>query len=413
MLQQKALAIPWRWGSNGAGTAKKFVIVTMSLMCITFGIFYVALSYYNKYWYDIDTLQFVRWITDSGILLNEQLDSAGRELIENDEEYNSLTAVIVSDSGKIYEYLFTGGIDDSGAPQRIIDKVLSQGKDDWKTGSYIYDIKELTDGQKLIVLADTRNGGNTPLRYVSAILLIATGIFILSLITLYFSRFVTNPAKAAMKREKQFISDASHELKTPLGAISINAQALATKGDDNKHIRNIISEAERMNRLIERLLMLSKYDETTAIMKTAFSLSSCIEEMALTYESVAYEKRIYYNYDIGGDISLYGCEDDIRQLMAILVDNAIKNTEPLGRIQISLTEIGGSIILRVNNTGRGISAEDLPHIFERFYKADSSRSDSSFGLGLAIAKAVTERNGGTISVKSEVGKITCFTVEFK
>ena len=109
---------------------------------------------------------------------------------------------------------------------------------------------------------------------------------------------------------------------------------------------------------------------------------------------------------------MHGSEDDLRQLMAILIDNAIKHTEPDGVIHISLSEQSGSIVLCVENTGKGIAPEDLPHIFERFYQADDARTDSSFGLGLAIAKGLTERNHGSISVSSEQGK-TCFTVTFQ
>lgn len=390
----------------------KFVIVTMCLMCLVFGIFFVVSHFYYQYWFDEDTYQFVRWITDSEILLNKSADPSETDFLKTDEEYDSLTAVTVSKSGDITGYLYTGE-HSINVSQRIIDKILSKGNSSRKVGSYIYAIKELSEEKYLIVLVDTESGENTPIRYAAAILLTAAAIAALSLITLYLSRFVTQPAKAAMLREKQFISDASHELKTPLGAISINAQALASTGGENIHIRNIISESERMSRLIERLLTLSRIDENSDIQKTAFSLSSCVEEMALTYESVAYDKGIEYDYDIADNITLYGCEDDIRQLMAILIDNAVKNTEVSGNITISLTEKSGHIILYVENTGKGISAEDLPHIFERFYRADSSRSGSSFGLGLAIAKAVTERNSGTISVRSEPDTHTRFTVEFR
>ena len=262
------------------------------------------------------------------------------------------------------------------------------------------------------MLAETGNGDRSPLRFVTTALLIAAGVAALLLITLYLSRFVTAPAKVAMLREKQFVSDASHELKTPLGAISINAQALASKGNDDRHLQNILTESERMSRLIERLLTLSKLEETADIPKTAFSLSSCAEEMALTYESVAYDKGIDYSYEIAESISFYANEDDLRQLMAILIDNAIKHTEADGHIHISLNEHSGRIALCVENTGKGIASEDLPHIFERFYQADNARTDSSFGLGLAIAKRLTQRNHGSISVISDLGR-TRFTVTFQ
>ena len=394
----------------------KFVIVTMLLTSLVFGIFFTVTHFYYQYWFDMDTLQFVEWITESGVLLNDSSDSAARNLIELNEEsgfYGSLTAVIVSGDGEIQEYLYKDRHDGAGISQKTVDKIFPVKDNGWKHGSYIYASKALPEGQYLLVLAETGNGDRSPLRFVTTILLVAAGVAALLLITLYMSRFVTDPAKAAMLREKQFVSDASHELKTPLGAISINAQALASKGNDDRHLQNILTESERMSRLIARLLTLSKLDETADVPKTAFSLSSCAEEMALTYESVAYDKGISYDYEIAEQISLYGSEDDLRQLMAILIDNAIKHTESDGQIRITLYEQSGRIVLCVENTGKGIAPEDLPHIFERFYQADNARTDSSFGLGLAIAKRLTERNRGKISVTSEPGGKTCFTVTFQ
>ena len=390
---------------------KKFVIVTMSLMCLLFVIFYVVNYYYQAYWFEQDTLHVVRWLTQSDVLLNKK--ETDIEFIENASGYDSIIAMIVSknDGGIDTEYIIRS--DSESVPDRIIEKIVSQGNNKWKAGTYIYSVKQLSDNKILIVMIDTRDGSETLPKIITTVILVCVGIFILLLITVYLSRFVTKPAEAAMQREKQFISDASHELKTPLGAISINAQALKTKDKDNKHILNIISESKRMNRLIERLLILSRFDEKAEVQKNTFSLSSCTEEMALTYESVAYDKEIDYSYDIADNISICANEDEIRQLVAILIDNAVKHSESGNKIRISLSRHLKNIMLSVSNTGKGISSDDLPHIFERFYKADASRSDNSFGLGLAIAKSVAERNGGVISVTSEQNGTTRFTVEFK
>lgn len=391
----------------------KFVVVTMSLMCLLFSLFYFVNYYYQEYWFEKDTLKMVSWLTQNDILLNESDSAFGIDIIENTTEYDSIIAMVVSGNGEVIDTKYIIDQERTPIPVHIIQKIVSQGSDKWKAGSYIYDIKDLPDDQKLIVMVDTSDGSNTFIKIISSVVLICLGIFTLLLITVYLSRFVTKPAQAAIQREKQFISDASHELKTPLGAISINAQALKTMDKENKHIRNILSESQRMNRLIERLLILSNIDENAEPQKNFFSLSSCTEEMALTYESVAYDKGIEYSYDITANIGFYANEDDIRQLIAILIDNAIKHTDTGNTIKITLSEDSGVIGLSVENTGSGISSEDISHIFERFYKADTSRSDNSFGLGLAIAKSVTERNGGTISVTSEPGAATCFTVEFK
>lgn len=391
---------------------KKFVIVTMSLMCLIFGIFFAASHFYYKYWYEMDTLDFVRWITESGVLLNEPSDSAGRDFIENNEEYTSINAYIFSENGDIRESIPLN----SNCTEQISDAVLRkvfQNKDGWKTGHYIYDIKEISESRYLVVLANMKTNDVNIVKTLSGIVLIVLGISALFMLTIYLSGFVTRPARLAMQREKQFVSDASHELKTPLGAISINAQAIKITDENSKHIRNIIGESQRMGRLIEKLLTLSKIEETPDIQKTAFSLSSCTEEMSLTYESVAYDKGILYEYDIAENISLFGNEDDIRQLLAILIDNAIKHTESGGEIRINLCEKNGCICLSVTNSGKGISQNDLSHIFERFYKSQNTDNTHSFGLGLAIAKAVTERNNGHIYAESVPDKSTCFRVEFK
>ena len=390
-----------------------FVFVTMSLMCLVFSIFFITNHYQTQYWYEKDTLQFVRWITQSGFLLKEDNSAMDKENIENTYEYNSVIALIVSDKGEILEKEYLAGSDNQVIPDRLLKEILEQGQDKWKSGSYIYDTRQLPDAQWLVVMVDIKDSRNMLLRIVSTVLMVATGIIVLLLITIYLSKFVTRPAETAMLREKQFISDAGHELKTPLGAISINAQALLTLNGDNKHLLNIISESERMSRLFERLLTLSKLEEKNITEKTAFSLSSCIEEMVLTYESVAYEKGIEYKYSIDKNISFYGAEDEIRQLMAILIDNAVKHTGNGNRIDITFSEQSGKNVITVENTGYGISQDDLPHIFDRFYQSDQSRADDSFGLGLAIAKAITERHGGKISAQSTINEKTCFTVVLK
>ncbi|MCR5653767.1 MAG: HAMP domain-containing histidine kinase [Ruminococcus sp.] len=355
----------------------------------------------------------VRWFTQSNILINEKNADIGIEMIENTFEYDSIIAMIVSEDGDKINANYIIKSDKISISEDMIHQILSQGNKQWKAGSYVYDIKQLSDNRKFIVMIDTTDDLFSFIRIATFLVLIIIGFLLLLLITVFLSRFVTKPAKDAMQREKQFISDASHELKTPIGAISINAQALRTKDKDNKYIRNILSESQRMNRLIERLLVLSKLDEKEEVQKNTFSLSSCIEETVLTYESVAYDKNIAYNYDISDNISFYANEDDIRRLTAVLIDNAIKHTDSGNTINISLSENSGVIKLSVENTGKGISPDDIPHLFERFYIADASRSDNNFGLGLPIAKAVATRNSGKIYVQSEEGVKTCFTVEFK
>ena len=409
---------------------KKFVIVTISLMTLVLGICYLGMHFYYRYWFDQDTLQFLEWIADSGILQtdaeNVPVDTTNSHI---DPEF--AIAVVVIQEDKVISEKFIGADNQQHIPKEVIDCILIADKDDYKAYSYIYTLRKLSDNRTLIILTDSEYNSTRPTRLLSRILLILLGISLMTTIIFLLSKFVTKPAIKAMLREKQFVSDASHELKTPLGAISINAQALlgsseklfSEKADPNvplaetkhnyeRHIQNIIRESQRMNRLVEKLLMLSKIEEKKVRKKTQISLSSCVEEMALTYESVAYEKGIHYDYQIAEDITINGNEDEIKQLIAILIDNAIKHTPKDGIVLTTLQQKKDRILLIVEDTGDGISAEDLPHIFERFYKADVSRKSSSFGLGLAIAKAIAERHNAHISAESTPGKKTIFEVEF-
>lgn len=175
----------------------------------------------------------------------------------------------------------------------------------------------------------------------------------------------------------------------------------------------MINEATRMGRLIERLLILSKLDEKGESKKTKLLLSDVILEMVLTYESLAFQNNLSYRYDIEENIFIYGNCDEMKQLLAILIDNAIKNAGDKGFIKISCKKNNNKAQFQICNSGIGISPEDLPHIFERFYTSDKSRTNKSFGLGLAIANVIVRSHKGEISVQSIPNQNTVFTVMLK
>ncbi len=411
---------------------KKFVIITVSLTTLLLSVFYLSMHFYYRYWFEQDTLQFLEWVADNGVFPTDSDNpppSANHNNLDDSEFV--ITAVVMQDGKRISENAVGNNCNTEPIPQEIIDCILANDDDDYNAGSYIYVLRPLSDNKTLLLITDSDYNSTKPTRLLSKIILILLGVFLMTSIVFFLSRFITNPVTKAMLREKQFVSDASHELKTPLGAISINAQALLGSAEKvfspksettvplaesrrnyERHIQNIIRESQRMNRLVEKLLMLSKIEENKVRKKSQISLSSCVEEMALTYESVAYEKGIHYSYDIADGMSINGIEDEIKQLIAILIDNAIKYTPKDGNVRTTLQRRKEKIVLTVEDTGDGIPAENLPHIFERFYKADISRQSSSFGLGLAIAKAIADRHKAHISAESTPGKNTKFEVEF-
>ncbi len=276
-----------------------------------------------------------------------------------------------------------------------------------------YRLVEKDYGYFLVMLASGSNRSMYFSNYLFPGILILAAFCLLFLISLRLSRFVTKPAEETLSKQKQFISDASHELKTPLSAIMLNAEALRPFVPENQNLKNILSEASRMEKLIINLLELAKADDVSnKLILEDFNLSDAVMQITLPFESEAYESGIRFETEIEEDLHYLGSSDDIKQVAAILVDNAFKHTSEGGLIRVTLDHVGNTDRITIFNTGDGISDEDLPHIFERFYSCDQSRNGKrkSYGLGLAIAKAIVEKHQGSISVKSEYGKNAEFQI---
>ncbi len=391
---------------------KKFVIVTSALLVVVFGIFFLVNTAYNKYWNNITTKEMLDWISDSGVFDLNNMDVETEELVLNlTEGENPIVGLHLAKDGLVLNTKSIGGDVTAKISEKTISSILKKGEGSYKVGKYIYSYKEQDDGSIMLVIMDSSMYENSIWKSIGKGILIVFATIVLLVIIFFLSRFITAPAEQAILREKQFISDASHELKTPLGAIMINAQALAAQDQDNIHIKNIVKESERMKRLIERLLTLSKLEEQPNDNHSKMSFSETVEEVVLTYECVAFEKGIKYNYNIDKDLNMLGNRDEISELVEILVDNAIKNTEKDGEIFIECHANNKKSLLEVKNTGKGIDEKDIPYVFERFYTTDSSRKSSSFGLGLAIAKSIVLRHKGEISVNCPTENETVFSVK--
>ena len=391
---------------------KKFVIVTFALLLAVFGILIIANTAYNKYWNNLATRDMLDWISDSGVFDLNNMDVETQELIDSlTEDEKPIVGLHLAKDGLVLNTKIIGGKTYTKISQSTINSILKKGEGNYKLGKYIYSYKEQDDGSIMLVIMDSSMYENSIWKNIGKWVLILLGTAILLVVIFFLSGFITQPAEQTLLREKQFISDASHELKTPLGAIMINAQALAAQDKDNIHIKNIVKESERMNRLIERLLTLSKLEEQPNDNHSRISFSDTVEEVVLTYECVAFEKGIKYNYNIDKDLNIMGNKDELSELVEILVDNAIKNTEKDGEIFIECHANNKKSLLEVKNTGKSIDEKDIPYVFERFYTTDSSRKSSSFGLGLAIAKSIVLRHKGEISVNCPSENETVFSVK--
>lgn len=256
-----------------------------------------------------------------------------------------------------------------------------------------------------------------------SIVLGSASMVIFFLISLLMSKIAINPVKKAWRQQQQFLADASHELRTPLTVILANNNIMlsgpdTSVGEQEKWLLSTQAEATHMKNLIDNLLYLAKSDGTTdALPLERIALSEELMDNILQFEPVAFEGNISLNCDIASDLWLTGNPTQIKQLIHILLDNAFKYTGEGGNVRVDLVRRGNFIKLEINNTGTPIPTEDLPHIFERFYRSDKARTQQSgeggYGLGLAIAQTIVKNHKGKITVSSNAEDGTTFTVTFR
>ncbi len=247
---------------------------------------------------------------------------------------------------------------------------------------------------------------------ISVTIVISSLVFVF-IFSYFLSRWAIKPVKEAFEKQRRFISDASHELKTPLTVISANADVLESEIGENKWLDNIKNQSQIMSDLVFDLLDLAKMDETSQEMVLSeFDLSSVILSKTLEFECTAFESGKTFEQNITEGIMYRGNEDAIKHLVTILIDNAIKHSDEKGIIRVTLTTSAGKKIFQVYNTGNGIKNSEKNKIFNRFYRSDESRSKvtGGYGLGLSIAKAITDAHKGSITVDGEENKWISFTV---
>ena len=254
------------------------------------------------------------------------------------------------------------------------------------------------------------------------LILLLVGVVALTaafLISLSSANRSIKPVEESYNKQKQFVADASHELKTPLTTINTNVDVLLshqenTIGEEKKWLDYIKTETERMTKLTNDLLYLARIDHDDGnVIFSKVSFSEAAESVILLMEAVIFENNVNLTYDITPDLFVNGSTEQLKQLVMILLDNAVKYTPKSGDINITLNHESSDAVLTVRNTGVGISEDAQKQIFERFYREDKSRARESggYGLGLAIAKAITTACKGSIKVYSKKNEYTEFTVK--
>lgn len=240
------------------------------------------------------------------------------------------------------------------------------------------------------------------------------GLLAVFLLLLFVSGRIVKPFAETYQKQKQFITDAGHELKTPLTIIDADAQVLEMDVGENEWLSDIQAQTKRLAQLTNSMLQLARMEEQPQVEKIAFPLSDVVQETAETFGALAKTREKTLSIDIEPMLSLTGDEKAIRQLLSILLDNAVKYADKHGKITVSLKKHKNHIQISVYNTAQAIDRESLPHLFDRFYRTDASRNSRTggYGLGLSIASSIVAAHKGKIWAETADGKSLRITASF-
>jgi two-component system, OmpR family, sensor histidine kinase CiaH len=296
----------------------------------------------------------------------------------------------------------------------ILSLIQKNGREFDYTGGY-YFLKHTTpDGFSYTVLDSSSSVNDFRRSLMWGIIGGAAAWILLFLLSLKLTKMMVKPVEDAFEKQTRFISDASHELKTPIAVIQANADVLRSEKGDSKWLGYIITETKRMDRLVRDLLYLTHLkDEKPQLERLDFS--HLTEGAVLPFEALAYEKGIAIDSDIKPSLYIKGNEGEIEKLVSILLSNAIKYSYDNTHVTVKLTEKYHTAVLSVRNEGEGIREEEREKVFERFYRVDKARSreDGSYGLGLAMAASIASAHHAKLYLESEYGSWAEFVFEIR
>ncbi len=289
-------------------------------------------------------------------------------------------------------------------------------EDNGKIAVYKYERKWLGD-DSLIFFMDTSSQTQTLIMVLSLSCAIAMICWIAVLLfTVLFSKRVVRPILAGIEKQKQFITNAGHELKTPLAIIQSNNDASALIHGETKYSKNIRQQTQRLNALMSNLLTLSKLNEESELPTEAVNISESIYELLPGYEDVMERKHITFSAEIQPNVFMQVHRDTFMQMISLLMDNAVKYTTENGSVQLAVFADGKQIRIIEENTCEMPDITDAERLFERFYRGDRSRtqdsSASGYGIGLSAARAIAERFSGTLKAEYTKNGTIRFLAQF-
>ena len=287
-------------------------------------------------------------------------------------------------------------------------RVLASGRTFGFYNGYRYLVSGGSEGRTVIFLNAEQDLQALRELLLTTLLTAAVCLLVVFLLVLLLAKRAIQPYLRNLEMQKQFITNAGHELKTPLTAISTSADVLAMENGSSEWVQNIQQQSGKLAKLISRLVALSRLNEENPFPeKSLFSLSDALWETADSFAALLQAKGKTYGQAIEDGLTLWGDRAAIQQMMSILFDNAAKYSPPGGVVSLRAYRSGKKTVIELSNTCQNLPDEALPHLFDRFYRADSSHSGAvaGSGIGLSIAKATAEAHNGSICAKKQGGAL--------
>ena len=407
---------------------RKFVLVIMVIVTVLFATVFGFVLHQTKQNLERESIQMMRSLVfrphDAAMGRRPDEKPSGRPDEKPDRKPDGegqirtlFFTVQLSAEGEILE---TGGNDsdftDPDLLKTLTDLAQAESRQTGVLSKYdLRFMKEDHGGGRTIIFADI-SGEKAMLRGLIRNLILAgvVGYAAFFVISLLLANWVAKPVEKTWNEQKQFIADASHELKTPLTVIMTNAEMLADRNyseqDRAAFTANILSMSKRMRGLVESLLELARMDNRqTAVHFDTLDFSKLVNDSILPFEPLFYENETELKTEIEPNIRIEGDREKLRQVMSILLDNALKYDDPAYPVEITLRRQAGHALLTFSGRGEPLSKEACKNIFKRFYRVDQVRNDGrSYGLGLSIAESIAAEHNGRIWAESEDGCNTFF-----
>ena len=327
------------------------------------------------------------------------------------------TVLFDSEGNAVYtDTSHTGYVDEETANE-LAGKIYTSGSIKGRSDGYLYSVSETRDGRgTAVTFLDPSQNRISILRVV--LLSCAAGLicwFMMLLLVKSLSRTAIKPIADNIEKQKQFVTNAGHELKTPLAIITANTEALELYNGESKWSRNIKAQAERLSGLVKNLLLLAKMDESALeIKKEPISLSGIVSEFCDAYKEPMGYKSISFESEIAPEIGINADREQITQLISIMLDNSLKYTNEGGVSSVSLNQQDKNAVLVFSNTCEKLPSIPADKLFDRFSRGDDARTQNTggYGIGLSVADSICRANGGSIECRYESGNKIVFTARF-